>query len=44
MRSFAILTTSANATMAILHDRMPAILEEDQWPISLGEAEGNSPT
>jgi putative SOS response-associated peptidase YedK len=42
VRSFAILTTSANATMAVLHDRMPVILEEDQWPIWLGEGEGNA--
>ncbi|HEY5300411.1 MAG TPA: SOS response-associated peptidase [Acetobacteraceae bacterium] len=43
VRSFAILTTSANATMAVLHDRIPVILEEDQWPIWLGEVESNAP-
>ncbi len=30
-RSFAIMTTRANATMAFLHDRMPVILEPDDW-------------
>jgi putative SOS response-associated peptidase YedK len=30
-RSFAIMTTTANATMAFLHDRMPVILEPDAW-------------
>ena len=40
MRSFAILTTSANATMHTLHDRMPVILEEEHWPVWLGERAG----
>lgn len=30
-RSFSILTTSANEFMAKIHDRMPVILEENQW-------------
>jgi putative SOS response-associated peptidase YedK len=30
-RSFAIMTTTANATMSFLHDRMPVILEPDDW-------------
>ena len=41
VRSFAILTTSANATMAALHERMPVILEA-QWPAWLGEADGSA--
>ncbi len=36
VRTFAILTTSANATMRVLHERMPVILEPDAW--SLGWA------
>jgi putative SOS response-associated peptidase YedK len=36
MRSFAIVTTTANAQMAVLHERMPVILEPADWP---GEAE-----
>ena len=42
LRSFAILTTAANATMAGLHDRMPVVLEEADWPAWLGEAEGDA--
>nr|WP_256367003.1 SOS response-associated peptidase [Acidisphaera sp. L21] len=42
MRTFAILTTSANGTMSQLHDRMPVILTPDQWPMWLGEAEGDA--
>jgi putative SOS response-associated peptidase YedK len=34
-RSFTILTTTPNAEMAELHDRMP------DWPIWLGEAAGD---
>ncbi len=39
LRSFAILTTAANATMRQLHERMPVILEAVDWPAWLGEAE-----
>jgi len=39
LRTFAILTTSANATMRQLHERMPVILEAEHWPAWLGEAE-----
>ncbi len=39
-RSFAILTTAANATMGTLHDRMPVILGEEHWPMWLGERAG----
>ena len=39
-RSFTILTTTPNAEMAELHDRMPVILEKQDWPTWLGEAEG----
>jgi putative SOS response-associated peptidase YedK len=40
LRSFAILTTRANRTMQALHERMPVILEEADWPAWLGEGEG----
>lgn len=43
MRSFAILTTSANGTMSQLHERMPVILEAADWPAWLGEVEGDVP-
>ena len=40
VRTFAIITTSANADMAMLHDRMPVVLEASDWPAWLGEAGG----
>ncbi len=33
----AIVTTSANAEMVALHDRMPVVLEPVDWPLWLGE-------
>lgn len=35
--SCAVLTTAADAMMAPLHDRMPVILDEADWPAWLGE-------
>jgi putative SOS response-associated peptidase YedK len=43
MRTFAILTTSANSTMQQLHKRMPVILEAADWPAWLGEVKGDPP-
>ena len=40
-RSFAIITTAANAEIAELHDRMPVMLEAADWPVWLGEAAGD---
>jgi putative SOS response-associated peptidase YedK len=37
VRSFAIVTTTANALCAPIHDRMPVILASDAWPLWLGE-------
>jgi putative SOS response-associated peptidase YedK len=39
-RSFVIMTTVPNAEMAELHDRMPVILEQQDWPTWLGEVDG----
>jgi putative SOS response-associated peptidase YedK len=41
IRSFTIITTTANATARPIHDRMPVILEPESWSLWLGEAEGN---
>jgi len=41
LRTFAILTTTANREMSALHDRMPVILEREAWPVWLGEEEGD---
>lgn len=37
VRTFTIITTAANPLLAPLHDRMPVILEEADWPTWLGE-------
>ena len=37
IKSFAIITTSANALLAPLHDRMPAVIAPDCWADWLGE-------
>jgi putative SOS response-associated peptidase YedK len=39
LRTFAIVTTTANAQMAVLHERMPVILEKADWAGWLGEVE-----
>lgn len=44
VRTFAIITTEANDTMRPLHARMPAILEPEDWPLWLGEVEGDPAT
>lgn len=41
VRSFAIVTTPGNREVAGLHDRMPLIVEPKDWPLWLGEAEGD---
>jgi putative SOS response-associated peptidase YedK len=40
VRSFALLTTAANAQLRHLHERMPVILETADWPTWLGEQPG----
>ncbi len=37
LRTFAILTATANAQMSVLHTRMPVILEKSDWPVWMGE-------
>ena len=37
LRSFTIITTSANDLLAPLHDRMPAVIAPDSWADWLGE-------
>jgi putative SOS response-associated peptidase YedK len=37
VRSFAIITTRPNELCAELHDRMPAVLGPEAWPVWLGE-------
>ena len=35
--SVAIVTTAANAAMAPIHDRLPLVVEPEDWPLWLGE-------
>ena len=37
VRSFAIITTAPNELCAALHNRMPAVLRPEAWPLWLGE-------
>ena len=39
--SLALVTCAPSADVAPVHDRMPAILDRDRWPVWLGEAEGD---
>jgi putative SOS response-associated peptidase YedK len=38
-RTFTIITTNANAIVGELHDRMPVVLEPQDWPTWLDEIE-----
>ncbi|MGA9866018.1 MAG: SOS response-associated peptidase [Acetobacteraceae bacterium] len=42
MLTLAIVTTPAAVDLAMIHDRMPLVLAEPDWPIWLGEAEGDA--
>ena len=42
VRGYTIMTTAANGTMEALHSRMPVILAEADWPVWLGEREGDA--
>jgi putative SOS response-associated peptidase YedK len=37
IRTFAIITTQPNELCADLHNRMPAVLKPEMWPVWLGE-------
>jgi putative SOS response-associated peptidase YedK len=41
LRTFTIMTTAANPALRHLHERMPVILEPADWPVWLGEADGD---
>ena len=44
LSTFATITTDANMLLASIQDRMPVIIERADWPVWLGEAEGNPST
>ena len=41
LRTFATVTTEANKQLSVIQDRMPVIIEHEDWPLWLGEAEGD---
>ena len=44
LRTFATMTTEANRQLAMIQDRMPVIIEREDWPLWLGETEGDPGT
>jgi putative SOS response-associated peptidase YedK len=42
VRSYAVVTTNAVDELGYLHERMPVVLERDDWPVWLGEAPGEA--
>ncbi len=41
VRTFCLLTTEAKRPMQTVHHRMPVILEAEDWPLWLGEQDGD---
>jgi putative SOS response-associated peptidase YedK len=41
IRSFTVVTTEANPVVSVIHDRMPVILPEENWPEWLDPANDN---
>jgi putative SOS response-associated peptidase YedK len=41
LQTFATITTEANELLAPIQDRMPVIIEKTDWPVWLGEADGD---
>jgi putative SOS response-associated peptidase YedK len=44
LRTFTVITTDANVLMSELHDRMPVILEPEDWVTWLEEVQGDPAT
>jgi putative SOS response-associated peptidase YedK len=44
LRTFATITTDANQLVGHIQDRMPVIIEPENWPLWLGEVDGNPAT
>lgn len=44
LRTFATLTTPANPELSLIQERMPVIIERKDWPLWLGETEGEPQT
>ena len=41
-QSYCTITAAANSLVAPIHNRMPIILEEEDWPVWLGEQPGDA--
>jgi putative SOS response-associated peptidase YedK len=41
LQTFATITTDANRPLARIQDRMPVIIERQDWPLWLGEIDGD---
>ena len=41
LRTFATLTTEANPSLGLIQERMPLIIERTDWPLWLGEEDGD---
>ena len=41
VRTYCIITVPANAKVAPIHDRMPLVLEAEDWAMWLGEEPGD---
>jgi len=44
LRTFATITTDANQLVGQIQDRMPVIIEPENWPLWLGEVDGDPVT
>jgi putative SOS response-associated peptidase YedK len=40
-RTFCVITTAAAGPFAEIHDRVPVVLEPADWPLWLGEVDGD---
>jgi putative SOS response-associated peptidase YedK len=40
-KTYCIITVEATGAVAEIHDRMPLVLDEEDWPLWLGEVEGD---
>jgi len=40
-QTYCTITTAANSLVSPIHNRMPIILEEEDWPVWLGEQPGD---
>ena len=44
LRTFATITAGANRQLSAIQDRMPVIIEPEDWPLWLGEVEKDAAT